>query len=448
MTVTGPYEYKVKYFGLSTDTKPTPVVPGAGFYETDTKETYIFTGDSWAQHLVTSSILDSYGNPIISTNPLAVKISDGTNVADIHANAHTVHNELLVLFENHVCTDNTTTTILNAGQAFTGGWQEHLNYQEINISIDTDQDSAVNGLVIQWSADGTTVADSDMFNVYANAGTNYTPNPAFMYVRVVYTNGAVDQTRFNLMTILRKSVTGGSFHRVDSTLRDDSDGRLTLSIPKLRTAQDTYISGSATNSGNYKISLEELESGVSSNSNSQLNTTLFASDGNELCLDEITGAICSVDYSHHEIHFGNHFYHKDWTDLANGATYDILVSVADSTKWPHFLFILDAEAEFNMILYAGVTTSNDGTALLANNRNGNSATTNDLLIYHTPTITNLGTQIARYKGGSGKQIGGSVRANNEQILTQNTKFLARIHNDTTSNNWVDFLLDWYEHTNR
>ena len=204
----------------------------------------------------------------------------------------------------------------------------------------------------------------------------------------------------------------------------------------------------ATQGANLKVSMEELESQISSNNNSQLNTTLFSAAGNELCLDEFTGAMCSIDYPHHEIHAGNHFYNKDWIDLANGVTYDILLSVADTTKWPHFLFILNAEAEFNIIFYAEVTASNNGTPLLVNNRNGNSLTANGLLAYHTPTITDLGIQIARYKGGSGKSVGGAVRANNESLLTQNTKFLARIHNDTTSNNWIDWLLDWYEHTNK
>jgi len=41
----------------------------------------------------------------------------------------------------------------------------------------------------------------------------------------------------------------------------------------------------ATAGGNLKVSLEEIESGISSNSNSQLNTTLFKSDGTELNLD-------------------------------------------------------------------------------------------------------------------------------------------------------------------
>ena len=167
-----------------------------------------------------------------------------------------------VFQENHICPDNTTTTPLGSGGVFTGVWQDCLNYQEVNISIDTDKDSATDGLEIQWSADGINIADKDNFSVYANKGTNYTPNPAFRYVRVKYTNGSVAQTRFNLMTILRRGATGGSFHRITDTLKDDSDGRLNLSVLKLRTAQDNYVSGAATNAGNFKVSLEEIDPSV------------------------------------------------------------------------------------------------------------------------------------------------------------------------------------------
>lgn len=50
MAVTGPYEYNVKYIGLSTDTKPTDskIRIGTEFFESDTGTTYIYTGTAWA----------------------------------------------------------------------------------------------------------------------------------------------------------------------------------------------------------------------------------------------------------------------------------------------------------------------------------------------------------------------------------------------------------------
>lgn len=80
------------------------------------------------------------------------------------------------------------------------------------------------------------------------------------------------------MTILRRGSTGGSFHRIDSTLKDDSDARLNITVPKLKTAANTYVSQTATTAGNAKVSLEELESDVSVNSNTQLRVTAFSAD--------------------------------------------------------------------------------------------------------------------------------------------------------------------------
>lgn len=48
MTVAGPFDHEVTYIGLSTDTKPTEAVPaGSDFYETDTGDTYKYSGTAW-----------------------------------------------------------------------------------------------------------------------------------------------------------------------------------------------------------------------------------------------------------------------------------------------------------------------------------------------------------------------------------------------------------------
>lgn len=50
MTVKGPYEFNVKYIGLSTDDKPTENIKlGTEFFESDTGDVYLWTGSAWAQ---------------------------------------------------------------------------------------------------------------------------------------------------------------------------------------------------------------------------------------------------------------------------------------------------------------------------------------------------------------------------------------------------------------
>jgi hypothetical protein len=118
-------------------------------------------------------------------------------------------------------------------------------------------------------------------------GTNkfFSPPIQARFFRLTYTNGSTAQAEFHTHTTLKTQAVKWSSHNVNDNLSDEDDGELTVSVLKLRTAADTYVSAASTAGGNFKMSVEEFETGVSSNSNSQLNTTLFKSDGTELNLD-------------------------------------------------------------------------------------------------------------------------------------------------------------------
>jgi hypothetical protein len=275
----------------------------------------------------------------------------------VSTNIHTSNDELRVFLENHICYHNTTTTPLGISETFTGEWQDCLNYQEVNVSVVTDQNSAINGLIMEWSNDGITVDDTDTFSIYANAGTNYTPNPAFRYVRIKYINGVVAQTTFSLMTILRKTCTGGSFHRIDSTLKDDSDARLNITIPKLKTAANIYISQTATSSGNAKISLEELESDVSVNNNKQLKVTVFDEGGVSAEVDNMTKTLQTINYEHHEIHSGSHFFICDYDDsMAINDTIQFVVTTPDTETWLHMTLDFASTLGASLEIYEGASS--------------------------------------------------------------------------------------------
>jgi len=82
---------------------------------------------------------------------------------NIKNNANSGSNELLVNLEGHQCLENSSNDLLLAGGVFTGlSWQSTLDYGVTSIDISTDQDSATNGLVVQWSHDGVTI-DNDLY---------------------------------------------------------------------------------------------------------------------------------------------------------------------------------------------------------------------------------------------------------------------------------------------
>lgn len=192
------------------------------------------------------------------------------------------------------------------------------------------------------------------------------------------------------------------------------------------------IGGSSSSGGKIGYKRVELDDGL----------------GNTIGVDKATRSIQTIDYAHHEIHEGDHYFVKGWMDLTNAQVFDFLATTPDTLKWAHMLVEFSAEAESHITIYEGTTTSADGTAVTAVNRDRNSSNTAGLVVTHTPTITGVGTQIASYKMGSSQKTGGTVRANAELILKQNTKYLIRITNDTALNNWFDYLADWYEHTNK
>jgi len=165
-------------------------------------------------------------------------------------------------------------------------------------------------------------------------------------------------------------------------------------------------------------------------------------------VDITTNTVRSIEHAHAEIHEGNHFYYRQYITLLKAATYDILLVTPNTTRWAHFSRAIESLVSSCIFtLYEGVVTSSNGTPLTVVNRNRNSTTTNSTLIYHTPTITNVGTNISQAIVGAGKGLGGTSRDENEAVLKQNTKYLCRITETNVNNTEVNILLDWYEHTN-
>ena len=171
------------------------------------------------------------------------------------------------------------------------------------------------------------------------------------------------------------------------------------------------------------------------------------SDGDIITIDENTRAIATIEYEHYQIHAGNTFTVLEVTDLGNMAIRDILVVSPDTTQWAHLVWEIEHELETSIHFYRDTTYTDNGTPISSFNRNGNSTNTATTLVYHTPTITDVGTLKGTIQQGAGKKAGGSDRLANEFILKQNTTYLIRISNLTVNNNLIFMKLNWYEHTN-
>lgn len=180
-----------------------------------------------------------------------------------------------------VDTNNSTETPLLAGATFTGTAAEVLHFATIAIIVNADVASATNGMSIQFSDDGSDWHTGEQYTILAGATKFFTPPVWGRYFRIVYTNGATDQATFHIHTILKKTPIKWSSHNINDPIKDEDDAELIKAVITGKRADGTYDNASLTNGNNFKMSLEELESGVSSNSNTQLNVTQYLSNGNE-----------------------------------------------------------------------------------------------------------------------------------------------------------------------
>jgi len=177
-------------------------------------------------------------------------------------------------------------------------------------------------------------------------------------------------------------------------------------------------------------------------------------------LDKATHYITTITTPHEKIHASVGFESKWYVDVLADDILDIRFVTPDTLKWPHFTFNFITEAEFIFHFYRTISITVAGTNLLAVNCNHNSDNETGLTAFDyilnvditaANSDTNLSgaTELERTKTGSGRSIVGASSASRiEAILKQNTGYCMRFENKTNATKYVDWLLAWYEHTNR
>lgn len=159
-----------------------------------------------------------------------------------------------------VDSNNSTTTPLGISGTFTGTATDALNTAMISIMVRSDQASATDGLVIEWSPDGTNWDDDDKFTIPANNGKFYTFGPQSRFFRVIYTNGAVAQGAFRLQTILKPFAIKPSSHRIDAAIVDEDDATLSKAVITGKAPDGSYQNARTTSNGSIQVArLEEAE---------------------------------------------------------------------------------------------------------------------------------------------------------------------------------------------
>lgn len=175
-----------------------------------------------------------------------------------------------------------------------------------------------------------------------------------------------------------------------------------------------------------------------------------ASDGP---YDRITGAMMMVDYAHHEIHSGSHYFAAHSAELGSGASQTYLLETggtASTTRQVHLTFDADGSAVTQFDFYEGSDRSGVATAAVVFNSNRSyTAATSTVLMYSSVSGGSTdGTLLWRYKGGASsaqsKTPSGASRED-EFILKAGTKYILRVISGTAAN-LTNVQFHWYEHT--
>ena len=172
-------------------------------------------------------------------------------------------------------------------------------------------------------------------------------------------------------------------------------------------------------------------------------------------LDASTHTLQVIDYEHHEIHSGSHFFFADAQDLSINNVFDLQWTTPDTTEWAHFTFKLNCESETSWWIYEGATISTAGATITPINNNRNSLHASSMTIAgilntsianaNSDTPVAEATEIAHGFVGSGKTAGIEIRST-EIILKRDTIYCFRAEAVTAG--YVSFLIEWYEHTDK
>ncbi|WP_298752981.1 hypothetical protein [uncultured Arcobacter sp.] len=178
--------------------------------------------------------------------------------------------------------------------------------------------------------------------------------------------------------------------------------------------------------------------------------------GIPVSVDDSTESLQVIDYPHHEIHSGSHYFIQSYTDLSINNVFDIQFTTPNTTKWIHMLYDINSESETAWFIYEGATATVPGTSVTPLNNNRNSINTSavtaatqqntSLTNANSDTDVSGATLLASGILGAGRQVGGTAGRDDEIVLKQNTTYCFRIV--ATAAGYTNFHVLWYEHTDK
>lgn len=195
-------------------------------------------------------------NPV---NPNGQATSANSSPVVIASDQSAINTNVQNLVSNVISTGNSTTAQLAGSGVFTGAWENVSSYSTIVITGYTDQNSAANGAVVQFSNNnGTTILRESFTTVTApNYGFPVVFPVEAQYFRLVYTNGTTATTQFAIQTIYHASSVTPTQLVLGAAISQNDLANLTRAVIGGQMPSGAYANVPLDTYGNLNISLAE-----------------------------------------------------------------------------------------------------------------------------------------------------------------------------------------------
>ena len=167
-----------------------------------------------------------------------------------------------------------------------------------------------------------------------------------------------------------------------------------------------------------------------------------AVNNNPLNSDSTAVLIESMNHQYEEL--GKVYSISKYESINNNNNYTILFKTDDKqVHLTNYAVIVDA-VPVQLILYEGMSISNNGTSIDTQNQNRNNLTSSTTLVYSNPTIIDKGTMIKQYLMVGSKNVGGYTDSEFHLILKPNTYYGFSIVNNAGGSIESVTNIEWYE----
>lgn len=218
------------------------------------------TGALLVETTNSGTVTANQGTPNTISNAWPVEITNGTNVIGVSGSPIYTAPQIA----NTVSTGNSTTTQLGAGATFTGAWENVLAYSSITVTAITDQVSASNGAVIQFSPDGSTITRQSFttVNPVPTYGLSFSFNREEKYFRLLYTNGSTATTTLNISTIYSLATASPTLVPLGANITANDLAALMRSIDQGETPSGGYSPIQLDSSNNLQVNINSATADV------------------------------------------------------------------------------------------------------------------------------------------------------------------------------------------